>query len=529
MTPAGHGAHLRRPAHRVHRLDRGGGPSDPNVVYVGSGEGLHRPDLSTGDGIYKSPTPVRSWTRLGLNDAQQIRASTSTRATQPLVRGALAIRTVPTRSAAIFRVARRRQDVPEGALQGRETRAGNDVDIDRPTRTWCTHAVGREQGPWENAVLGRDHGGISSRLMAEAPGNRSPTGSRPSCRLTSPSRLPDHRRLYAARVAFADQPGSSGNRGTTASSSSDDAGTVVDAHHDRLETIRADWRGRPARADSPSEARGHRDHGGHRVVEDDRRGKTWSVYKGAPGGEDYQHGWINPDNPDIILLWRPDTGAVRDAQRRRDDGVPGTTQSDRTALCTLPPDNAFPISRVQRTAGERIVLQWRSRGNSGRSRFVLASPVGVDEYASVAPDPLNPQSSTAGRTVSRFDRRTGQVSTRPSGRGGGAAQPAGAVDPVARCRWSSPKSTRSPLLRRTTTVEDDGRGPLDGITRTHAARRGRRRRVSAVPQDPACEAQPRGVIYTIAPSYQDVRRIWVRHRRQGSFTSTRDGGSPGRM
>src|SRR3954471_19495498 len=28
--------------------------SDPNTVYVGSGEGLQRPDLSTGDGIYKS-------------------------------------------------------------------------------------------------------------------------------------------------------------------------------------------------------------------------------------------------------------------------------------------------------------------------------------------------------------------------------------------------------------------------------------------------------------------------------------------
>src|SRR5690349_17029560 len=27
-------------------------PSDPNVIYVGSGEGLQRPDLSTGDGLY---------------------------------------------------------------------------------------------------------------------------------------------------------------------------------------------------------------------------------------------------------------------------------------------------------------------------------------------------------------------------------------------------------------------------------------------------------------------------------------------
>ena len=29
-------------------------PSDPNIVYVASGEGLQRPDLSVGDGIYKS-------------------------------------------------------------------------------------------------------------------------------------------------------------------------------------------------------------------------------------------------------------------------------------------------------------------------------------------------------------------------------------------------------------------------------------------------------------------------------------------
>src|SRR5205085_11443421 len=28
--------------------------SNPNVIYVGSGEGLHRPDLSVGDGVYKS-------------------------------------------------------------------------------------------------------------------------------------------------------------------------------------------------------------------------------------------------------------------------------------------------------------------------------------------------------------------------------------------------------------------------------------------------------------------------------------------
>src|ERR1051325_445688 len=47
-------------------------PTDPNIVYVGSGEGLQRPDLSTGDGIYKSTDAGKTWTHLGLRDGQQI-------------------------------------------------------------------------------------------------------------------------------------------------------------------------------------------------------------------------------------------------------------------------------------------------------------------------------------------------------------------------------------------------------------------------------------------------------------------------
>src|SRR5437016_2090735 len=47
-------------------------PSNPNIVYAGSGEGLHRPDLSVGDGIYKSSDAGRTWTHLGLRDGQQI-------------------------------------------------------------------------------------------------------------------------------------------------------------------------------------------------------------------------------------------------------------------------------------------------------------------------------------------------------------------------------------------------------------------------------------------------------------------------
>src|SRR6478609_9433191 len=49
-------------------------PSNPDVIYVGSGEGLHRPDLSVGDGVYRSRDAGKTWTHLGLRDAQQIAA-----------------------------------------------------------------------------------------------------------------------------------------------------------------------------------------------------------------------------------------------------------------------------------------------------------------------------------------------------------------------------------------------------------------------------------------------------------------------
>ena len=47
-------------------------PSDPKIIYVASGEGLMRPDLSVGNGIYRSEDSGLHWTHLALDDAQQI-------------------------------------------------------------------------------------------------------------------------------------------------------------------------------------------------------------------------------------------------------------------------------------------------------------------------------------------------------------------------------------------------------------------------------------------------------------------------
>jgi hypothetical protein len=146
-------------------------------------------------------------------------------------------------------------------------------------------------------------------------------------------------------------------------------------------------------------------------------GRSWLPFKGAPGGEDYQNGWFNPENPDIMLL-AADQGAIVTLNG-------GQTWSSwynqpTAQLYHVSADNAFPyrVCSGQQESGSACVS---SRGNYGAVSVRDWLPVGVDEYGYVAPDPLNPDTVFGGRTVSRFDRRTGQVSAvgPVAGRGGG--------------------------------------------------------------------------------------------------------------
>jgi photosystem II stability/assembly factor-like uncharacterized protein len=136
-------------------------PSDPNTIYVGSGEGLQRPDLSTGDGMYKSTDGGKTWRHLGLRDAQQIPAIVvDPRNANRLFVAVLGHPYGPNPERGVFRSTDGGQTWQKVLYKDERTGA-TDLAFD-PRNPATVYAVlwQAQQGPWENGAFSGPNSGL---------------------------------------------------------------------------------------------------------------------------------------------------------------------------------------------------------------------------------------------------------------------------------------------------------------------------------------------------------------------------------
>src|SRR6478735_1105887 len=136
-------------------------PSNPNVIYVGSGEGVQRPDLSVGDGVYKSTDAGKTWKNVGLKDGQQIGGLAIDPKDENKIFVAVAGHPYgPNEERGVYRSLDGGKTF-EKVLYRDENVGGSDVQIDpgNPQIVYAALWESRE-GPWENGAFNGDGGGI---------------------------------------------------------------------------------------------------------------------------------------------------------------------------------------------------------------------------------------------------------------------------------------------------------------------------------------------------------------------------------
>jgi photosystem II stability/assembly factor-like uncharacterized protein len=504
-------------------------PSDPNVVYVGSGEGLQRPDLAIGDGMYKSTDAGRTWTHLGLRDTQQIaRVEVDPRDPNRVFVAALGHPYGPNEERGIFRSTDGGQTFQKVLYRG-ENIGGKDVDIDPsdPNIVYATLFEGR-QGPWENGAWS----GVGGIFKSTDGGTtwKELSGGLPAridnAELTIAPSNP--KRLYAYVTPAAGDAGGSGRGAYNPIYRSDDAGETwapvstdlrVGTSNEAsicVDPKNPDWLIVTSQVTYKSED----------------GGKTWVPFKGAPGGDDYQYAWINPNNTDIMIA-TVDQGAVVSL----DKGLTWSSWYNQStaAMFHITTDSAFPyrVCGGQQDSGSACVA---SRGNDGAITFREWHPVGIEEYGYAAPDPLDPDIVYGSKVVTRYDRRTGQVSeVGPiGGRGFAPGAPPSQGPVVNRQVRTQPlvfsMADKRSLFYGTNVLwktMDSGINwkqiSPDLTRKTHDVPKSVGKYTERVKGANQADSNGARVIYTIGPSYKDVNRIWI-GTDDGVIATTADGG-----
>jgi photosystem II stability/assembly factor-like uncharacterized protein len=399
-------------------------PSAHNVIYVGTGAGIIRPDLATGNGMYRSNDTGRTWTQLGLEATQMI-AYVDVDPTNPdrLFVAALGHPYGPNAERGIYRSTDGGRTF-EKVLYKDEYTSGNEVRIDpsNPNTVYAT-LWQQQQTFYEAASFGPDStwpgaGGI----YKSTDGGTTWTqlgGGLPAVLEANIAIAPSNPQVIYAMVASVSPAGGSGPVGFYKSS---DGG----AHW----TLRTRIPGATVVGDTTAataDARPLGRIGGGDlppIVVDPKNenviysasivmwrtedaGTSWSAVRGSPGGDDYQRIWISPDDANLILAVS-DQGAV--ISSNRGESWSNWYTQPTAAVYHVTADNAFPyrVCSGQQDSGSLCVS---SRSDDGEITFHDWHPANIQEYGIGAPDPRDPDVvfGSARRGVSRYDRRTGQT------------------------------------------------------------------------------------------------------------------------
>jgi photosystem II stability/assembly factor-like uncharacterized protein len=470
-------------------------PSNPDVVYVGTGEADMRSQISYGNGVYRSSDGGRTWTHLGLDDTKQIgRILVDPHDPDRVFVAALGHAYGPNEQRGVFR-----------SLNG--------------GRTWerCLYKDA-DTGAIDLAFDPRDPRTIYAALWAtrRPPWNIYPPSNGPGSGLYKSTDGGDTWRPIAGRGLPSEELGRIGIG--VAPSDPDRVYLVVDAKQGGL--YRSDDAGASWRLIDAESRLWQREWYFGAVTVDPKDadtvyvmdtamyrsrdgGSTFTALKGAPGGDDYHSLWIDPADP-ARMITATDQGVVVTVDGAR---TWSSWYNQPTAqLYHVAAGGGFPywVYGAQQDSGA-AGTPTRSAHRGISFRDWDPSPAG-GENGYLAPDPLDPD-VVYGGTVERWDRRTNEVRD---------VSPDLAHPGVYRRTWTLPLvfSERDPhelyfshqILFRTKDGGQTWQILSPDLTREDPG----------VPSnlDPAAAADApagkrRGVIYTIAPSPLRAGEIWV--------------------
>src|SRR6185437_15087688 len=293
-------------------------PSNPGIIYVGTGAGIIRPDLAIGNGVYKSTDEGRTWQQLGLRDSQMI-AAIAVDPTNPdrVFVAALGHPYGPNPERGVFRSTDGGRTFEKVLFKDDYTSA-NEVLIDprNPNVLYAT-LWSQQQSFIEGQGFGNTGMGIFKSTDGGSTWTQLGDGLPDILQANIAIAAADSNILYATIAPLEGPIGfyKSTDAGAHWFQAIRSPGAPAGLTQDMRPLVRIGGGDLPTVTIDPKDPQ---------VVYTASTvmwrtmdgGLTWSAVRGAPGGDDYQRIWINPNDTQIVFAVA-DQGAVVSANRGR--------------------------------------------------------------------------------------------------------------------------------------------------------------------------------------------------------------------